>query len=106
MPSTGKPGQGIVTLDRFNELPLAGLEAGLDRLGDTTRAHDLEVASEQVSQLRATLVCNQRVPVWHVEGQAWSTRPSRLRVMEIQRPIGREASSTGCRQRTAVAGVA
>ena len=55
---------GYCDVGSVDQFSLAGLEAGLDRLGDTTRAHDLEVAREQASQLRATLACNQRVTLF------------------------------------------
>lgn len=49
------------------QFSLAGLAASLDRLGDTTRLHDLEVAREQTSRLRETLSRNERVTLFGIE---------------------------------------
>lgn len=52
---------GYCDVGSVDQFSMAGLAASLDRLGDTTRLHDLEIAREQVSRLRKTLVRNQRV---------------------------------------------
>ena len=61
-PWGSRPGYcDVGSVDQFS---LAGLEASLKRLSDTTRLHDLEVAREQVSRLRKTLAHNQRVTLY------------------------------------------
>lgn len=55
---------GYCDVGSVDQFSLAGLEASLDRLGDTTRLHDLEVARDQATRLRKTLARNQRVTLY------------------------------------------
>ena len=71
--SAGASGQqwgsrpGYCDVGSVDQFSLAGLAASLDRLGDTTRLHDLEVAREQVRRLRETLSRNERVTLFGIE---------------------------------------
>ncbi|KAA1257995.1 Cysteine desulfurase [Rubripirellula obstinata] len=58
---------GYCDVGSVDQFSLAGLAASLDRLGDTTRLHDLEVAREQARRLRETLSRNERVTLFGIE---------------------------------------
>ncbi|QDT05065.1 Cysteine desulfurase [Rubripirellula lacrimiformis] len=55
---------GYCDVGSVDQYSLAGLEAALHRLGETTRLADLEVARQQVSRLRETLSGDRRVTLY------------------------------------------
>lgn len=57
---------GYCDVGSVDQFSLAGLEASLDRLGDTSRLHDLEVARGHVSRLRKTLASDRRVTLFGI----------------------------------------
>lgn len=58
----GRPGYcDVGSVDQF---ALAGLEAAIERLDETTRNHDLQVARDQVGRVRETLSRDRRVTLF------------------------------------------
>lgn len=57
---------GYCDVGSVDQFSLAGLEASLDRLGETSRSHDLQVARKQMARLQSTLLSNPRVNVFGV----------------------------------------
>lgn len=55
---------GYCDVGSVDQFSLAGLEAAIRHLGDTTRQHDLQIAREQMSCLRETLQSDRRVTVF------------------------------------------
>ncbi|WP_315853973.1 aminotransferase class V-fold PLP-dependent enzyme [Crateriforma spongiae] len=55
---------GYCDVGSVDQFSLAGLEASINRLGETTRTHDLEIARGQASRLRETLSRSSRVTLF------------------------------------------
>ena len=55
---------GYCDVGSVDQFSLAGLQASLDWLSETTRGYDLEIAREQVGRLQARLLNNQRVTLF------------------------------------------